>query len=69
MRKVRGRGGEGSLVVRRGFVRSRRESQFAVAAYSLVVPTDTNRLSVNVTRIGQPESRSLRAPGFFRRPA
>ena len=67
MRKVRGRGGEGPLVVRRGFVRSRYEPQFAAAAYALVAPADRRRLSVGGVQVLQPKGGSLGVPALIRR--
>ena len=69
MRKVRGRGGEGSLVVRRGFVRSRHESQFAVAAYGLVVPTIERELWLPTTDDERVDQRSSAMNSSARRRA
>ena len=68
MRKV-GRRRERTLVVCRGFVRSRHETDFAAAAYGLVAPIRERELSLLSVSDGQIDQRSLAVGQSVRRRA
>jgi hypothetical protein len=68
MREV-GYGRDGPLVVRRGFVRSRYETEFVAAAYELVAPIRAKELSVVTASAGELDSGSRKVEMSVRRPA
>ena len=68
MRKV-GRRRERTLVICRGFVRSRHEADFTAAAYVLVAPIHERELSLLTPGDGQLDRRSLSVSQLVRRRA
>jgi hypothetical protein len=60
---------EGPLIVRRGFLRSRHEMDFAAVAYELVVPIVARRLLSVPNETAQVDRSSLMVGQTVRRPA